>query len=68
MAETRDQKIARLKGDLVRSDGRIERVCEHGCGHPVGSVGPWQDWMGTHGCCGCCRDYEVDFLPFVVNV
>ena len=57
-----------VKGDAVRwrSDGRIERVCEHGIGHtisvkyvkyrePDGSVSP--SWW-AHGCDGCCKDYE----------
>lgn len=45
--------------DLIREDGeRIERVCKHGVGHPIGSVGQWEDWMGVHGCDGCCRDAE----------
>ena len=43
----------------------IERICEHGVGHPdpdsvtylesvatKGSKGTW----GMHGCCGCCHD------------
>ena len=44
-----------------RADRKIfERLCPlHGCGHPDpdqfvywGSSG--QDWLGVHGCCGCC--------------
>ena len=43
---------------LVREDGRrIEAICEHGVGHPIASIGPWEDWMGTHGCDGCCSQF-----------
>ena len=35
-----------------RIDGRIEWICEHGCGHTI--YAPPN--MGfTHGCCGCCN-------------
>lgn len=40
--------------EIIRADGRIERVCEHGVGHPVGHVREWHTWMGIHGCEGCC--------------
>lgn len=43
---------------VVRGDGRVEQVCSHGVGHPVGITGGarWDAaWMGVHGCCGCCR-------------
>ena len=44
-----------------RLDGRVERMCEHGCGHTVCVIGvggpPSQVWW-THGCDGCCADYE----------
>lgn len=40
---------------LVREDGRIELLCEHGVGHPVGHLKKWDSkWMGFHGCDGCC--------------
>jgi hypothetical protein len=42
------------KTDLVREDGRIEKVCEHGVGHPIGHLHKWESWMGVHGCDGCC--------------
>lgn len=46
--------------ELIREDGRrIEGLCEHGCGHPIASIGPWLEWYGTHGCCGCC--YKAKF-------
>lgn len=34
-----------------RLDGRIEWICEHGCGHTI-----WypKGNSGTHCCCGCC--------------
>ena len=45
---------------IVRGDGRVERVCEHGVGHPVGHVrrGAWQPWMSVHGCEGCCGAWD----------
>lgn len=40
-----------------RGDGRMEWICEHGVGHPVGVIPQvaWQEWMGVHGCDGCCQ-------------
>lgn len=43
-----------------RSDrGIVERICEHGVGHPDPDS-PWNadsyEWI--HGCCGCCRKPE----------
>jgi hypothetical protein len=47
--------------DLVREDGRLERICKHGIGHTVGHLDPKmrlaEDWIWIHGCDGCCRDY-----------
>lgn len=43
---------------VVREDGRIEHLCSHGVGHPVGMLRGrrWDaTWMGIHGCDGCCR-------------
>lgn len=37
-----------------REDGRVERICEHGVGHPIGHRTRWEAWMGVHGCDGCC--------------
>ena len=45
---------------LVREDGRIERVCAHGVGHPIGHRRRWDDWMGVHGCDGCCAAWTGD--------
>ena len=42
---------------LIRADGRVERVCEHGVGHPVGHVRRWVTWMSVHGCDGCCATW-----------
>ena len=42
---------------LIRGDGRIEHICEHGVGHPIGHVHKWVKWMGVHGCCGCCSQW-----------
>jgi hypothetical protein len=43
---------------IVREDGRVERTCEHGVGHPVGHIKRWQEWMGVHGCDGCCSLFD----------
>ena len=43
---------------LIREDGRVERVCEHGVGHPIGHVEEWKEWMGVHGCDGCCGKWD----------
>ena len=53
----RPQRVKSIHPHLVRGNGIIERICEHGTGHPVGSVSPWKDWMDVHGCDGCCTDY-----------
>ena len=48
--------------DLVREDGRLERVCEHGIGHTVGHLRPamlLEDWIWIHGCDGCCGAYSI---------
>lgn len=42
----------------TREDGRIEKNCKHGVGHPVGHATKWEDWMGVHGCDGCCSRVE----------
>lgn len=46
--------------DLVRSDGRLERVCKHGVGHPVGHKDPSKidRYTWIHGCDGCCANYK----------
>lgn len=48
------QRVKMPAGCTIREDGRVERICAHGTGHPIGHVKQWQDWMGVHGCCGCC--------------
>ena len=58
-------KMVRLKADLIREDGRLERTCEHGIGHTVGDVrkpGPHlnQRYFFAHGCCGCCAGWDVE--------
>lgn len=43
--------------------GIMERICEHGVGHPdpddtgfrVMDVGQGAEYADLHGCCGCCR-------------
>ena len=47
--------------DLVREDGRLERLCKHGIGHTVGhlNVKEWNtEYVEIHGCDGCCANYE----------
>ena len=47
--------------DLVREDGRLERLCKHGIGHTVGHILPKmlkEDWIWIHGCDGCCSIYN----------
>ena len=43
---------------VTRADGRIERVCKHGVGHPIGHISKWETWMFVHGCDGCCSKWE----------
>ena len=45
----------------IRADGRVELVCQHGCGHVSVKLtkqyrkdGHWNIHDGIHGCCGCC--------------
>ncbi|HET6496409.1 MAG TPA: hypothetical protein VFH61_13710 [Thermoleophilia bacterium] len=45
---------------LVREDGRVEWLCKHSVGHPVGHLRQWQDWMNIHGCDGCCQSRGMD--------
>ena len=40
--------------------GQMERLCRHGVGHPDPDDLAWhisrgREWMGIHGCCGCCH-------------
>jgi hypothetical protein len=47
--------------DLVREDGRLERVCPHGIGHTVGHLDRKQlkdRYVWIHGCDGCCSVYK----------
>ena len=58
-----------IKYDLVREDGRLERMCEHGIGHTVGHLDPAQlasRYTWIHGCDGCCSDYETQ-MPEKLN-
>lgn len=50
--------MVKYMADTIRMDGRLERTCEHGVGHPVGSAGKWEGWMEVHGCDGCCSKWE----------
>jgi hypothetical protein len=57
----------KFQGFTVRADGRVELICEHGCGHPSKRLQeklsrPWEDVDGVHGCCGCCS--HEDFTKY----
>lgn len=39
---------------LRRSNGLVERVCEHNVGHPSKALTPPYFYYGEHGCDGCC--------------
>ena len=47
---------------FMRSSSLVERVCEHGVGHPDPHSVEFlekvtgQDYWGVHGCCGCCAE------------
>lgn len=48
--------------DLIREDGRLERVCKHGVGHTVGHLDPKElssRYTWIHGCDGCCSTYAT---------
>lgn len=54
--------MADLKADLIREDGRIEKLCIHGIGHTVGHVDSKRltsEYMWVHGCDGCCAGWEM---------
>ena len=44
---------------VFRPDGRIERTCRHGVGHPIGHRIQWQPHHGIHGCDGCCAKWTT---------
>jgi len=53
-----DRKL--FKYDLIREDGRLERLCKHGVGHTVGHRNAKmlkEPYIWIHGCDGCCHDY-----------
>lgn len=55
----------RVKADLIRETGVLERLCPHGIGHAVGHIipGRWKDpkyASGVHGCDGCCQGWEEE--------
>jgi len=44
---------------LIRETNLIERLCQHGVGHPMGHLKKWDpSWMGVHGCDGCCSQAQ----------
>lgn len=65
-AKTMNLKHKVAKEDtIIREDGRIEWVCEHGVGHPIGHIKKWERWMSIHGCCGCKPPQE--YLAIYTN-
>lgn len=52
----------KVKADLVREDGRLERLCKHGIGHTVGHINQesWENdkYVELHGCDGCCHNWR----------
>ena len=47
------------KKQIIRADGRVEDICEHGIGHPNAQWLLENDPAGSkmfsiHGCDGCC--------------
>jgi hypothetical protein len=63
MSESLQEKVRRLKVDLVREDGRLERLCKHGVGHTVGHVNHaeiYDKYAFMHGCDGCCSGWEIE--------
>ncbi len=63
-----DATMTRLRADIVREDGRLERSCKHGVGHPVGHMKSRMlrdESMWAHHCCetdgrSCCADWIND--------
>lgn len=52
------QVMEEVQANIIREDGRLERVCTHGCGHPVGHMrGFLLGFETIHGCCGCCSGW-----------
>lgn len=57
-----ERKKFNSETQLIREDGRVEKLCKHGVGHPVGHLKAWKEWMGVHGCCGCCFGWEDEVV------
>jgi hypothetical protein len=56
----------------IRASGLVERICEHGVGHPdpdsveyfAGLLLPDEGrWWTVHGCDGCCRPVSDPTAP-----
>lgn len=56
-----DHHMRSWKTNWRADRGLMERICpKHGTGHPdpddvAYHVSEGRDWMGVHGCCGCCH-------------
>ena len=59
-------KILDSTNQIYREDGRIEQLCEHGVGHPIGhrnaKMCRKDSWIWVHGCDGCCNKFpEIEY-------
>lgn len=48
---------------VLRLDGRIEWICDHGIGHPVWFADKADKAWGIHRCDGCCEDAPKSGWP-----
>ena len=50
---------------VLRNSMLIERICEHGCGHPdpdsLAYMETIHPGLGVHGCDGCCKATPVAY-------
>jgi len=61
-ADWQDKLKKRNSTNVKRTDGRIERMCEHGIGHTIFVPLEHKDetaWW-THGCDGCCLNWATE--------
>lgn len=49
-----------LDNKILRSDGRVEWICEHGVGHVVSVPSNYRNesFWWIHGCDGCCEIFN----------
>lgn len=56
VVELQKKGVIKKEDMLMRADGRIEWVCNHGVSHTIYS----KDNYYIHGCDGCCRIFKED--------